>query len=84
MTREEAYDYLREEASDTQFGLMVHITRVEKAIKAVGEDDELIDKALEYAADYESDNSIDWVDIDNAKYFIDVALGMEDEEDPWI
>ena len=38
MTREESYSFLIENVSNTQNGPMVHITRVEKAIKAVSDD----------------------------------------------
>ena len=78
MTREEAYKFLEEESSNTQSGLYVHITRVEKAIKAVSDDEELREKALNGIYECEG-NSADWMQLDDAKYFIDIALGIEDE-----
>jgi len=78
MTREEAYKFLEEESSDTQSGLYVHITSVEKAIKAVSDDKELREKALNGIYECEG-NCADWMQLDDAKYFIDIALGIEDE-----
>ena len=78
MTREEAYNFLTEEASNTQSGLYVHITTVEKAIKAVSDDEELREKALNGIYECEG-NSADWMQLDDAKYFIDIALGIKDE-----
>ena len=78
MTREEAYNFLEEESSDTQSDLYVHITTVEKAIKAVSDDEELREKALNGIYECEG-NSADWMQLDDAKYFIDMALGIKDE-----
>ena len=39
MTREEAYNFLTEKASNTQNGPMVHMSCVEKTIKAVSDDE---------------------------------------------
>ena len=78
MTREEAYNFLTEEASNTQNGPMVHITRVEKAIKAVSDNEELREKALNDIYECEG-NCADWMQLGDAKYFIDIALGIEDE-----
>jgi hypothetical protein len=78
MDREEAYNFLTEEASNTQNGLMVHLSCVEKAIKAVSDDEELREKALNGIYECEG-NSLDWMQLDDAKYFIDIALGIEDE-----
>jgi hypothetical protein len=78
MTREEAYSFLTKEASDTQNGPMVHITIVEKAIKAVSDDEELREKALDGIYECEG-NCADWMQLDDAKYFIDIALGIEDK-----
>lgn len=78
MTREEAYNFLTEEASNTQNGPMVHITSVEEAIKDVSDDEELMEKALNGIYECEG-NSYDWMQLDDAKYFIDIALGIEDE-----
>ena len=78
MTREEAYNFLEEASSNTQSGLYVHITRVEKAIKAVSDDEELREKALNGIYECEG-NLSDWMQLDDAKYFIDIVLGIEDE-----
>lgn len=78
MTREEAYNFLEDASHNTQNGLMVHLTKVEKAIKAVSNDEELRDKALNGIYECEG-NSFDWIQLDDAKYFIDIALGIEDE-----
>jgi len=77
MTREEAYKFLEEESSNTQSGLYVHITDVEKAIKSVSDDEELREKALDGVYECEG-NSADWVQLSDAKYFVDIALGIED------
>lgn len=77
MTREEAYNFLTEEASNTQSGLYVHITDVEKTIKSVSDNEELREKALDGVYECEG-NSVDWVQLGDAKYFIDIALGIED------
>ena len=77
MEREEAYNFLTEEASNTQNGLMVHISCVEEAIKSVSDNEELREKALNGIYECEG-NCIDWMQLDDAKYFIDVALGIED------
>lgn len=76
MTREEAFNYLKENSSNTQNGLMVHICHVEKAIKAVSDDEELIEKALDGIYECEG-NCADWMEIGDAKWFVDVALGIE-------
>ena len=78
MTKEEAYKCLEEESSDTQSGLYVHITTVEKAIKAVSDNEELRDKVLNDIYECEG-NSADWMQLNDAKYFIDIALGIKDE-----
>ena len=78
MTREEAYKFLEEESSNTQFGLYVHITDVEEAIKSVSDDEELREKALDGIYECKG-NSADWMQLGDAKYFIDIALGIEDE-----
>ena len=78
MTREEAYNFLTEEASNTQSDLYVHITTVEKTIKAVSDDEELREKALNGIYECEG-NSADWMQLDDAKCFIDIALGIEEE-----
>ena len=78
MTKEEAYNFLTEEASSTQSGLYVHITTVEKTIKAVSDDEELREKALNGIYECEG-NSADWMQLDDAKCFIDIALGIEEE-----
>lgn len=78
MTREEAYNFLTEEASNTQNGLMVNISCVEEAIKSVSDNEELMEKALDGIYECEG-NSADWMQLDDAKYFIDIALGIEDE-----
>ena len=78
MTREEAYKFLEEESSDTQSGLYVHITSVEKAIKAVSDNEALREKALNGIYECEG-NSCDWMQLDDAKYFIDIALGIKNE-----
>lgn len=77
MTKEQAYEYVRSEATDTQNGLMVHITIVEKAINAVAYEEELIEKAMDGVYNCEG-NCADWVQLGDAEYFIDVALGVED------
>lgn len=77
MTREEAYNFLTEKASDTQSGLLVHVTIVEKAIKAVSDDEELREKALDSI--YDCETMCDWMQLDDAKFCIDIALGIEDE-----
>jgi hypothetical protein len=77
MTREEAYNFLTKEASDTINGLLVHVSTVEKAIKAVSYDEELREKALDSIYDFE--NIYDWMQLDNAKFIIDIALGIEDK-----
>lgn len=73
MTKEEAYNYLREDASDTSNGLMVHISSVEKVIELVAVNDELKENALDMCVG----DCLDWVQIGNAKYYVDVALGIE-------
>ena len=78
MTREEAYYFLEEESSNTQSGLCVHITDVEKAIKEVSNDKKLREKALNRIYEYE-ENMGDWLQLDDAKYFIDIALGIKDK-----
>ena len=78
MTREEAYNFLTEKASNTQNGPMVHMSCVEKTIKAVSNDEELREKALNDIYECEG-NCADWMQLDDAKYFIDIALGIEDE-----
>ena len=78
MTKEEAYKFLEEASSNTQFGLYVHITNVEKAIKSVSDNEELIEKALNGIYECEG-NSYDWMQLGDAKYFIDIALGIKDE-----
>ncbi len=78
MTREEAYNFLTEEASNTQNGSMVHVTSVVKAIKAVSDDEELREKALDGIYECEG-NVYDWMQLNDAKYLIDIALGIEDE-----
>ena len=78
MTREEAYNFLTEDSSDTQNGPMVHVTTVEKAIKAVSDDEELREKAIDNIYECEG-NSADWMQLNDAKYIIDIALGIEDE-----
>lgn len=79
MTKEEAYNYLREESSNTQNGLMVHISCVEKAIKAVSDDEELREKALNGIYECEG-NCADWMQLSDAEWFVDIALGIEDED----
>ena len=78
MTREEAYSFLTKEASNTHNGPMVHISCVEEAIKSVSDDEELMEKALDSIYECEG-NCVDWMQLDDAKYFIDIALGIEDE-----
>ena len=78
MKREEAYNFLTEEAHNTENGLMVHVSCVEKAIKAVSDDEELRKKALDGIYECEG-NCVDWMQLGDAKYLIDVALGIEDE-----
>jgi hypothetical protein len=78
MTREEAYKFLEEESSNTQSGSYVHFTTVEKTIKAVSDDEELIEKALDSIYECEG-NSADWMQLDDAKCIIDIALGIKDE-----
>ena len=78
MTREEAYKFLTEKAHNTQNGLMIHITKVEKAIKAVSDDEKLREKALDSIYECEG-NFNDWMQLDDAKYAIDIALGIKDE-----
>lgn len=78
MTKEQAYDYVRSEATNTQNGLMVHITTVEKAINAVAFDDELIEKAMDGVYNCEG-NCADWVQLGDAEYFIDAAFGIEND-----
>jgi len=78
MTGEEAYNFLTKEASNTQNGPMVHISCVEKAIKSVSDNEELREKALDGIYECEG-NSFDWMQLDDAKYFIDIALGIKDE-----
>lgn len=78
MTREEAYKFLEEESYDTQNGPMVHVSIVEKAIKAVSDDEELREKALDSIYECEG-NCADWMQLDDAKCRIDIALGIEDE-----
>jgi len=77
MTREEAYSFLTKEASNTQNGPMVHISCVEEAINSVSDNEELREKALNDIYECEG-NCIDWMQLDDAKYFIDIALGIED------
>lgn len=77
MTREEAYNFLTEDASNTQNGLMVHVSCVEKIIKSVS-DEELREKVLNSIYECEG-NSAGWMQLGDAKYFIDIALGIEDE-----
>lgn len=79
MTKEEAYNYLREESTDTQNGLMVHISCVEKAIKAISDDEELREKAL-YGIYECKGNCADWMQLGDAEWFVDMALGIEDED----
>lgn len=76
MTKEEAYNFLEEASSNTQSGLYVHITKVEKAIKSVSDDEELREKVLNDIYECEG-NSADWMQLDDAKHFIDIALGKE-------
>ena len=78
MTREEAYNFLTEKASNTQNGSMVNMSCVEKTIKAVSDDEELREKALNGIYECEG-NCADWMQLDDAKYYIDIALGIEDE-----
>ena len=78
MTREEAYNFLTKEASNTSNGLMVHISCVENAIELVSTDDELKEKALNGIYDCKG-NSLDWMQLGDAEYFIDVALGIEED-----
>ena len=78
MTREEAYKFLEEESSNTQFGSYVHVTIVEEAIKAVSDDEELREKAIDDIYECEG-NSADWMQLDDAKSLIDIALGIENE-----
>jgi hypothetical protein len=78
MTREEAYKFLEEKSSNTQSGLYVHVTNVEKAIKSVSDDEELREKVLNEIYECEG-NSADWMQLDDAKYFIEMALGIKDE-----
>ena len=75
MTREKAYKFLEEESSNTQSGSYVHFTTVEKAIKAVSDDEELIEKVLDSIYECEG-NSADWMQLDDAKCIIDIALGI--------
>lgn len=77
MTREEAYNYLREKSSNTQNGLMVHISHVEKAIKSVSDDEKLREKALDGIYECEG-NCADWMQLGDAEWFVDIALGVED------
>lgn len=82
MTKEEAYKFLEKASSNTQSGLLyVHIVRVEEAIKAVSDDEELRERALDGIYKCER-NSGDWMQLDDAKYFIDIALGIKD--DRWL
>ena len=79
MTREEACNYLKENSSDTFNGPMVHISDVEETIKAVSDDEELIEKALDSLYECEG-NCADWVGLCDAKWLVDVALGIKDED----
>ncbi len=78
MTREEVYKFLTEEVSNTENGPMVHISCVEKAIKSVSDDEELREKALDGIYECEG-NCYDWMQLDDAKFSIDIALGIEDK-----
>ena len=76
MTKEEAYNFVKNDAVDTQNGLMVHITTVEKAIELVSLDEELKEKALDGVYNCDG-NCFDWVQLGDAEYYIDVALDQE-------
>ena len=78
ITKEEAYNFLKEDVANTQNGLMVHISRVEKAIDLVAFDDELREKALDGIYECEG-NCADWMQLGDAEWFVDIALGLEDE-----
>lgn len=78
MNREEAYNYLREKSSDTDNGPMVNIFHVRKAIESVTDDEKLIEKALYGAYECEG-NCLDWMQLDDAEWFVDIALGIKDE-----
>lgn len=75
MTREEAYKFLEEESSNTQSGLYVYITDVEKVIKSISDNEELKEKALNDIYECEG-NTDDWVQLNDAKYFVNIALGI--------
>ena len=78
MTREEAYNFIKKEASDTDNGLMVHISTAEKAIRSVAQNNELMEKALDGIYVCEG-NCLDWMQICDVEYFIDIALGINED-----
>ncbi len=77
MTQEEAYDFIQERAENTQNGPMVNIFTVERVVNMLSSDDELIEKAIEGIYDCPG-NSLDWMQLGDALYYVDVALGIED------
>ena len=77
MTQEEAYDFIRERVVHTQNGTMVNIVTVEEVVNMVSSNDELFEKAIEGIYNC-SGNSLDWMQLGDALYYIDVALGIED------
>lgn len=79
MTREEAVNFLKENSSSTFNGPMVHISDVEETIEAVSDDKELIEKAFDSLYECKG-NCYDWVQLCDAKWLVDVALGIKDED----
>lgn len=77
MTKEEAYDFIRERAEDTQNGTMVNIAIVEEVVNMVSPNDELFEKAIGGIYNCPG-NSFDWMQLGDALYYINVALGIED------
>ena len=77
MTKEEAYDFIRERAEYTQNGTMVNIVTVEEVVNMVSFNDELFEKAIEGIYNCPG-NSLDGMQLGDALYYIDVALGIED------
>lgn len=77
MTKEEAYNFIRERAEDTQNGTMVNIVTVEKVVNMVSSNDELFEKAIKGIYNCPG-NLLDWMQLGDALYYVDIALGIED------
>ena len=77
MTKEEAYNFIRERAENTQNETMVNIVTVEEVVNMVSSNDELFQKAVKGIYNCPG-NSFDWMQLEDALYYIEVALGIED------